>query len=193
MSRRRLALLAGLGLLVLGLWQTGAGVHIYAKAWLAQVLIGQAWADVQAGAAEVRPWPWADTSPVAKITAPKTGDSVIVLSGATGRTMAFGPGHLSGTAAPGDAGASVIVAHRDTHFSFLRDLQSGDRLTVERPDGRAVEFAITQTEIRHRDALTMPANASEPQLLLVTCWPFDALDTGGPMRYAVTAVEVAGD
>ncbi len=193
MSRRRLALLAGLGLLVLGLWQAGAGVHLYAKAWLAQVLIGRAWADVQAGAAVARPWPWADTGPVAKLVAPKTGDSVIVLSGATGRTMAFGPGHLSGTAAPGEAGASVIVAHRDTHFSFLRHLEAGDRLTVERPDGRRVDFAITQTEIRHRDALTMPATAAAPMLLLVTCWPFDALDTSGPLRYAVTAVEVTGN
>jgi len=50
--------------------------------------------------------------------------------------MAFGPGHLSGTPLPGEAGNAVVTGHRDTHFAFLRRLRLGDVLEVERPDGR---------------------------------------------------------
>ena len=41
--------------------------------------------------------------------------------------MAFGPGHLSGTPLPGEAGNAVVSGHRDTHFAFLRGLREGTR------------------------------------------------------------------
>ena len=56
--------------LCLALWQLGQGTYIQAKAWLAQVLIKQAWARTLEGEAQAKPWPWADTWPVARITVP---------------------------------------------------------------------------------------------------------------------------
>ncbi len=44
--------------------------------------------------APVKPWPWADTHPVARLIAPAQDADVLVLAGASGRTLAFGPGHL---------------------------------------------------------------------------------------------------
>ena len=52
------------------------------------------------------------------------------LAGVSGRTLAFGPGHVDGTPLPGDPGNSVLSGHRDTHFAFLRELRSGDILLV---------------------------------------------------------------
>jgi len=83
------------------LWQLGQGSYIQAKAWLAQVLIKQAWARTLEGEAQAKPWPWADTWPVARITVPGRDIERFVLAGANGRTIAFGPGHVFGTPLPG--------------------------------------------------------------------------------------------
>ncbi|MCC6469153.1 MAG: class GN sortase [Alphaproteobacteria bacterium] len=174
--------LAGAGLL-------GKGLYVHAKAWAAQVLIGQAWAARQAGDAAARPWPWADTYPLAKLSVPRLGIERMVLSGASGRTLAFGPARIDGTALPGEAGVSVLSGHRDTHFAFLRDLRRDDALAVETADGQVHRFRVTQTEIVHRDAATLPGETQDggAWLVLATCWPFDAIDPGTPWRYLVAA------
>src|SRR5438034_7014569 len=115
----------------LGAWQLGQGAWIHVKARLAQVLLQRAWARTLAGERQAKPWPWADTWPVARLRAPGHGVDLIVLSGVSGRTLAFGPGHADGTATPGDAGTAVVTGHRDTHFAFLRRLRPGEAVVVE--------------------------------------------------------------
>lgn len=188
---RRLALAVGFMLLGFGGWQLGAAGYIHAKAWLAQALLNQAWADTlsadAAGNHIEKPWPWADTGPVARIKVPALGVDQIVLAGASGRTLAFGPGHLDQTAAPGDAGHSVISGHRDTHFAFLRDLAPAMKLQVQRPDGFWRDYRVSDsTVVDARDAHLSLAS-ERPALTLVTCWPFDTVEPGGPLRYAVFA------
>ena len=96
------------------------------KAELAQVLLEQAWRRSEAGAIVARPWPWADTHPVAELQIPRLGLRQLVLDGASGRNLAFGP-----TALTPVSGADVVLsAHRDTHFSALQDLQPGDEILL---------------------------------------------------------------
>ena len=85
-----------LTLVLLGLWQTGSGAWIYVKARLAQVLLQRAWAGTLAVQYQydVKPWPWADTWPVARLVVPSLGIDQIVIEGAHGRTLAFGPGRV---------------------------------------------------------------------------------------------------
>ena len=111
-------------LLCLGFWQIGSGAYIPAKAWLAQELMQRAWVRGQSGAARPVPWPWADTWPVARLTSKARAVDLIVLAGGSGRTLAFGPGHLSASAMPGETGNTVIAGHRDTHFEFLEKRRS---------------------------------------------------------------------
>ena len=118
--KRRLEVILVSCLLCLGFWQLGHGAYIPAKAWVAQELMQQAWRRARDGDQQPRPWPWADTWPVARLSA-KGGDiELIVLAGESGRTLAFGPGHLSASVLPGQQGNSVIAGHRDTHFQFLQ-------------------------------------------------------------------------
>ena len=42
------------------------------------------------------PWRWADTSPIARLEVPRLGVRRVVLAGATGAVLAFGPGHIHG-------------------------------------------------------------------------------------------------
>jgi len=170
------------------LWQLGQGGYIQAKAWLAQVLIKQAWAHTLEGTAQARPWPWADTWLVARITVPGRDIERYVLAGANGRAIAFGPGHVFGTPLPGETGNSVIGAHRDTHFAFLRELQPGEILVVEKSVGTTRRYRVTGAEIVDKsETRVLAQRLGESRLTLITCYPFDALRAGGPLRYVVTA------
>lgn len=177
-----------IGCLVAGLWQLGQGAYIHAKAQFAQYLIAKAWHKTLAGQRAVKPWPWADTWPVARIVAPASGEQRYVLAGADGRAIAFGPGHMHGTPLPGMAGNSVIGGHRDTHFAFLRDIKPGDKLMVQRADGALRSYRVSEMQVVDKSAVHVAGNSGPTRLTLVTCWPFDALRAGGPARYVVTAV-----
>jgi sortase A len=174
-------------LLALGFWQLGQGAYIPAKAWLAQELMQRAWLRVTAGEDRAAPWPWADTWPIARLTVKSRDVDLIVLAGGSGRTLAFGPGHLGASALPGDVGNSVIAGHRDTHFAFLRDVETDELIGVESFDGVRHLYKVTGTYIvdSRKGSLQLDTNLSV--LTLVTCYPFDALEAGGPLRYVVTA------
>lgn len=174
--------------LAAGLWQVSQGVYIHAKAQLAQYLIADAWEKTLAGQRAVKPWPWADTWPVARLTVPRIGENVYVLAGANGRAIAFGPGHVHGTPLPGAEGNSVIGGHRDTHFAFLRELAPGDELTVQRADGMRQRYRVSDARVVDKSAIRVARNDGATRLTLVTCWPFDAVRAGGPERYVVTAL-----
>ena len=170
-----------------GLVLAGSGAWIKVKAVAAQVLLERAFAETVNHGKPVKAWGWADAHPVARITSDRLKQSSIVLSGGSGEAMAFGPGHLAGTPSPGEAGTSVIAAHRDTHFSFLKHLRRGDLLSVDRSDGDTISFQVTGTRIVRWDAPDIDLAAPGRNLVLATCWPFDS-DVRGPLRYVVEAV-----
>lgn len=186
---------AALLLLGLGLWQLGAAAAIHAKAWLAQGLLERAWSRTLDGTAgesvQHRPWPWADTHPVARLQVPDLAVDRIVLAGASGRTLAFGPAHLDGTAVPGGAGHSVLSGHRDTHFRFLQDLAAGQEIRLQRPDGAWQRYRVTERRVIDARKARLRPGDGRPTLTLVTCYPFDAVTPGGPLRYLVFAEAVA--
>lgn len=186
---RRLRLPLATVFVALAVWQLGGGAAIHAKAVLAQHLLREAWDRTVSGETRVRPWPWADTWPVARLRVEGHGVDQIVLAGATGSSLAFGPGHVDGTAQPGDDGNTVIGGHRDTHFGFLAELEPGEELWLEDAGGGQRRYRVTDLRIvDHRDSGVV-VDTALPTLTLVTCYPFDAVVPGGPLRYVVTAVE----
>lgn len=174
-------------LLCLGFWQLGQGAYIPAKAWLAQELMQRAWDRAADDSSRVVPWPWADTWPVARLSAKSGEVDLIVLAGGSGRTLAFGPGHLSASSLPGESGNSVIAGHRDTHFNFLRDLEIGESLIIEKIGGRKHVYKIIGIDIVDARRGSLLLDTDVPILSLVTCYPFEAREAGGPLRYVVTA------
>ncbi len=173
-------------LLCLGFWQFGHGAYIPAKAWVAQGLMLHAWDRATSGEASPAPWPWADTWPIARLRAKDGKVDLIVLAGGSGRTLAFGPGHLSASVMPGQRGNSVIAGHRDTHFNFLKDLAIGEKLQIETSDGRRHSYLVVDLDVLDSRRGSLLLDTDESVLSLVTCYPFDAIAVGGPMRYVVT-------
>lgn len=185
---RRLILLAAI--VVAGFAGGGAaakGAWIVVKAHAAQYLIERAWAKHEFAEAPISPWPWADTQVIARMRVPAFDVEQYVLAGAHGQALAFGPGHLSGTVHPGDPGNSVIAGHRDTHFEFLRELSPGDEIFVDLPQGRTVRYRVTSVWVTVDTDMRPLAERSAAHLTLITCFPFDALRAGGPLRFIVEA------
>jgi len=168
----------------LGFWQTGSGVWVHAKAQLAQVLLERAWEKTLAGDTQARPWPWADTWPVARLRIPTRDIDVIVLQGDSGRSLAFAPGMAAGSAPPGQTGTTLISAHRDTHFKNVADIQPGEQIELETTHG-SWTYRVLYTDVldvRHTGITSDPLH---DELVLVTCYPFEALVHGGPFRLVI--------
>jgi sortase A len=174
-------------LAAIGVWQLGAGLYIHAKAWFAQQLIASAWASTLAGEREVRPWPWADTWPIARLRVPDAEVDLYVLADASGRSLAFGPGYWNGSATPGAVGNTIIAAHRDTHFRFLQHATQGQQIFLQTMDGREHRYHLTEKRVLDSQRDRILIEADQPMLTLLTCYPFDAVLPGGPLRYVAIA------
>jgi len=127
--------------------------------------------------------------PVARLTVPAHRVELYVLDNASNRALAFGPAHVSGTAAPGSLGNTVIVAHRDTHFAFLANLNTDDEIDVETAQG-AVRYRVREIAIVDKSE-TRVLDAGSAQLTLITCYPFDSVRPGTSLRYVVIAERLA--
>ena len=169
----------------LSLGQFSQAGYLYAKALLAQQLIKDAWQQSLKNQRQHKPWPWADTWPVGRLKVPTHHIDLYVLAGDSGRTLAFGPGHRFGTAMPGETGISLISAHRDTHFRFLKKLTSNDEILFQNIDGKWQHYRVTNSAVVHESNTI--ADSPENTLVLVTCYPFDAIIPSGPLRYVVFA------
>jgi len=172
-----------------GLILFGQGAYIHAKARLAQLLLEQAFAETIATGHPVKPWSWADTWPVARIEVTRLHASVIVLAGSSGQALAFGPGHVELTSDAGERGTVVYAAHRDTHFRFLRDVAAGDEIDVTRSDGKRFRYRADGSSVVRFDASGIDPLSDGYELVLSTCWPFDAV-TPGPERYLLHATMI---
>jgi sortase A len=174
-------------LIALGVGLLAAGFWLPAKAELAQHLLNRAWSRTTEGDADAKPWPWADTHPVARLALPGGGEPLTVLAGASGRTLAFAPALMDGSASVGAPGVSVIAGHRDTHFRPLAKLAIGDTLALERPDGAVLTYEVTALDVVDSERAQLRLDSDESVVVLVTCWPFEAVAVGGSWRYVVTA------
>ena len=187
--RRRFGWRAALALALaaLGVASVGEAALLHAKARLGQALIARAWQRIQGGEEAVRPWPWADTRPVARLQVPAHGVDVFVLAGGTGHSLAWGPGHLAGSAPVGAPGNAILGGHRDTHFAFLRSIEIGETILTEDGAGSSRSYRVVESFVTHERDARVLAPSEKTRLSLVTCWPFDALLPGGPLRYVVVA------
>ncbi|WP_027549882.1 class GN sortase [Bradyrhizobium sp. Cp5.3] len=185
-------LISPLVLAIVGLILFGDGAYIHAKAWLAQVLLERAFDRSVATGQPVKPWSWADTWPVARIEVKRIGASTIVLAGSSGQALAFGPGHVEQTVDAGERGVAVYAAHRDTHFRFLRNVAIGDVIEITRSDGKRFRYRTDSSDIVRFDNSGIDPATQDFELVLSTCWPFDAV-TSGPERYILHATLVGAD
>jgi sortase A len=123
-------------------------------------------------------------APVARLEIPHIGLDEIVLEGVDAGSLNSGPGHLPGSAFPGEKGNAIISAHRDRHFSRFDDLLVGDTVYTE-AGARRNEWVVISKRIVDADAPAL-FRTRDATLTLTTCWPIRYLGTA-PQRLIVTA------
>ncbi len=175
-----------IGLCLVGTLLVCDGLWLHAKELLAQRLLHNAWEETLRTGVAVKPWPWADSWPVARLRVDRLGVDHIVLEGDFGEALAFGPGRVSDSARPGSRGNCVLAGHRDTSFTFLQDLKPGDHIRIQTQQGREVVFQVTASQIRQREGLYLE-NPDTPWLTMITCYPFDGIQPNTEQRFVVFA------
>src|SRR4051812_44951012 len=139
------------------------------------------------GAPSVSPLHSGDT--VAKLRIPRLDAELYVVEGDGPRELRRGPGHLSGTAMPGEEGNCVIAGHRDTHFRVLKDIREGDDIILQTAAGQFL-YRVKRTRIVSPENTSALAPTSTPELNLITCYPFYYVGSA-PKRFVVEA-QLAG-
>jgi sortase A len=128
--------------------------------------------------------PTVEGAPVARIVIPAIGLDEIVLEGVQGNDLNGGPGHVPGSALPGERGNSVISAHRDRHFNHFDRLSVGDTIVTESGPLRTTWVVKSRQVIdKNSPALFQTKDAT---LTLTTCWPIRYFGPA-PERLIVTA------
>jgi sortase A len=156
------------------------------KAELAQHLLERSWLRTLAGEPNAKPWPWADTRAIAILEVPRLGLREIVLEGSSGRNLAFGP-TLVNTGRLDQSSDRILSGHRDTHFSFLKELKTGDLLRL-RTTTEIRDYRVSWQEAIDSRQQQLVIDDSVDRLTLLTCYPFDTTTAGGPLRWVVTAL-----
>lgn len=121
---------------------------------------------------------------VAKLSIPRLNTELYVVEGTDAADLRRGPGHMTGTAMPGEPGNCVIAGHRDTHFRVLRNIRVGDSVILESHGGRFV-YRVSRAQV------VSPKNTGALQptprtLHLITCYPFYYVGSA-PKRFVVEA------
>jgi sortase A len=173
MRRRASTLLIAVGALLL----VGSGASV-ARAAIARDAARTRWAELEAqraatGARAIMAggmgWSAAPGSPVARLLIPRLGLDEVVVEGVRDDALRAGPGHMTGSALPGEPGNSVISAHRDRHFRSLSGLVVGDTVLTESVAGQ-VRWVVSRLRVVTADAPALHTTAT-PLLTLTTCWP----------------------
>ena len=126
-----------------------------------------------------------DGSVIGSINIPTIGLLVPITTGINKVDLLRGAGHVPGSALPGGLGNTGIAAHRDTFFRPLREIKTGASVFV-RGQGGTYSYMVDSIEIVTPDHIGVFDIGSQPQLTLVTCYPFDYIGAA-PKRFIVHA------
>jgi sortase A len=69
-------------------------------------------------------------------------------------------------------------------------LKKGESILFEMAEGTKHLYQVTGIDVVDSRRGSLVLDTESPMLSLVTCYPFSAYETGGPMRYVVTATMI---
>jgi sortase A len=110
---------------------------------------------------------------IARIDMPAIGVSEYVVEGTDVDSLRKGPGHYPETPLPGEPGTAAIAGHRTTYgapFRRIDQLERGDRISVDMPDGRFV-YRVERTKIVDDQDLSVLDDVGYGRLMLSACHP----------------------
>ncbi len=125
---------------------------------------------------------------IGRLTIPRLHLNTTVREGTGENILALAVGHMRGTALPGGKGNVAVAGHRDTLFSGLAGIRKGDVIEFETLQG-SYEYQVASMEIVPPDDVSVLRPRGDPELTLITCYPFDYIGPA-PDRFIVKARQV---
>ncbi len=174
-KRGRWLIWTGIGLVVAGLL-TVAGIYLYL------FFTNRSYSQSQSHLAEKQlPDPNVQTVAVgdgiARIVIPRLSLDAIVVELADmqdNESLKKGPGHIKGTAYPGQVGNCVISGHRTTYgapFRNINELEPGDDIILETAAGDYT-YKVTETRIVQPTDLSVLEQGTDKRVTLTACHPW---------------------
>lgn len=162
-----------------------------AKGWLSQQLISYSWHQTIHLKQKIKPWPWADTYPIAELSFMRLGKNIVVLNGGDPTTLAFSAGAIAPFNQVTSSQPFVVAGHKDSHFSFLNEVLMNDIISLADKHGRSQLYQVEAIDIVDASTGELPVLADNSQLILITCYPFAGIssdiDSNSNERYVITA------
>ena len=96
--------------------------------------------------------------------------------------MAFGPGLVAGDPNNALEQTLAIGGHRDTPLAGLEHIHKNEPVELQTLDGLTHQYRLSHKRIldSSKDAISIATDAAG--LVLISCYPFNATQTGGPLR-----------
>ena len=135
----------------------------------------------------IKPWPWADTFPIAELVFQRLAKSIVVLNGGDPTTLAFSAGAVAPFNQPAAIKPFVVAGHRDSHFAFLEDITIKDIISLVDVRGKMQHYQVESIDIVDATIGQFPLVADERSLVLITCYPFKGISNSADERYVITA------
>ena len=157
------------------------------KARASQALLQYAWHKTIKTGEDQRPWRSFDGVPVLRLMIPRHEVDQIVLAGTSGQALAFGPVFHEESKLPGRGGTTVLSSHRDSHGVYIKQLKKGDMIKLQDRFQQWHSYTIEDFDILNVKTDTISTTNAKEVLLIITCYPFNALTSGTPLRYVVSA------
>jgi len=205
--------LTAAALLIVGGFLCVQASWLPAKAWLSQQLIKHSWQQSISIMAQqqmqekqqqirsqdntnphslskpiaIKPWPWADTFPIAELVFQRIDKSIVVLNGGDPTTLAFSAGAVAPFNQPAAIKPFVVAGHRDSHFAFLEDIAIKDIISLVDARGKMQHYQVESIDIVDATIGQFPLVADERSLVLITCYPFKGITNSADERYVITA------
>ena len=200
--------LAAAALLIVGGLLCVQASWLPAKAWLSQQLIKHSWQQsisISIMAQQkirgqdntnphslskpiaIKPWPWADTFPIAELVFQRIDKSIVVLNGGDPTTLAFSAGAVAPFNQPAAIKPFVVAGHRDSHFAFLEDITIKDIISLVDVRGKMQHYQVESIDIVDATIGQFPLVADERSLVMITCYPFKGISNSADERYVITA------
>jgi sortase A len=110
---------------------------------------------------------------IARLEIPAIDLTDYVVEGTDLDSLRKGPGHYPETPLPGERGTTAIAGHRTTYgapFRHIDELDRGDRILVDMPDGRFV-YRVEGSKIVDDQDLSVLEPVGHRRLMLSACHP----------------------
>jgi sortase A len=110
---------------------------------------------------------------IARLEIPAVDLTDYVVEGTDIDSLRKGPGHYPETPLPGERGTTAIAGHRTTYgapFRHIDELDRGDRIIVDMPDGRFIYRVQGQKIVDDQD-LSVLEPVGYRRLMLSACHP----------------------